>query len=186
MSKARGLGIGGHHAPVSQSDDWITPYWIIEAMGPLNLDPCESSQQPWPCAESGYRLSRGENGLALPWSGSVFVNPPYSRPIPWVKRLAEHGDGVLLTFARVETGWWQDWIWPVASAVWFPRGRLTFCYSNGQPAKGNSGGPSAFVSYGDRCDLLLERLRDNFGGTLLVDIIAEPPKALGNLQGFDA
>lgn len=165
--KANGLGIGGHQNPVSQTDDWITPRWIAEALGPFNLDPCECDPQPWKLADVGFSIKRGENGLVLPWSGSVFVNPPYSDPTPWAKKMAEHGDGVFLTFARVETAWWQDWVWPHASAIWFPRGRLTFCFPDGKPAPYNSGGPTALIAYGDRCDLLLEGLMQEFGGALV-------------------
>lgn len=162
----QGKGIGGHHRHDSVTDSWITPRWVIEATGLFDLDPCEASPQPWPTAKTGYSLERNEDGLILPWTGTVFVNPPYSNPESWAQKLAEHGNGLLLTFARVETRWWHDWVWPFAGSVWFPKGRLTFHYPDGRSAAGNSGAPSAFAGYGDRAVSILETLRAKFGGAL--------------------
>lgn len=173
---ATGRGIGGHHLPVNQTDSWVTPKWVAEAVaGAFDLDPCEATPQPWPLAKAGYAVGRGEDGLALPWHGAAWVNPPYSDPAAWAKKLAEHGNGVLLTFARVETAWWQDWVWPFAASIWFPRGRLNFCRPDGTPGRANSGAPSAFAAYGDRCDLILHGLRDRFGGFLAQNFTTKCP-----------
>ena len=33
-----------------RSEVWITPPWILRALGPFDLDPCAADQQPWPTA----------------------------------------------------------------------------------------------------------------------------------------
>ena len=109
---ARG-GMGGHESPVSDSEVWLTPPHILAALGPFDLDPCACMEpRPWPTAATHY--TRADNGLLRPWFGRVFCNPPYGGPAvigPWVRRLAEHGRGVLLVFARTETGWFQEGVW---------------------------------------------------------------------------
>jgi len=62
--------------------------------------------------------------------------------------MAKHGDGMTLIFARVETNYWQDWIWPYARAIMFIGNRLNFYLPDGTRAKGNAGGPSALIAYG--------------------------------------
>src|SRR5438552_2229167 len=72
------------------SDDWITPRYLIERLGPFDLDPCASITQPWPCADRQYTVR--DNGLLLPWHGLVWLNPPYGQATAaWLDRLALHG-----------------------------------------------------------------------------------------------
>ena len=39
------------------------------------------------------------------------------------------------------------WVWPIASSVFFFRGRLHFYTPGGIRAKGNAGAPSMLISY---------------------------------------
>src|SRR3990167_10251463 len=97
-------GFGFEKPNDGQSHDWITPKKLIDLLGPFDLDPCESDNQPWPCATKGYRLGRGEDGLVLPWQGVVYSNPPYGpHVIKWAKKMAEHRNGIFLIFSRTET-----------------------------------------------------------------------------------
>lgn len=154
---SRESGIGGHHQPFrGRSDDWLTPPWIIEALGPFDLDPCASVNQPWPTADEHFVPP--EDGMALPWSGFVWLNPPYGPDTyKWLARLDEHGSGIALTFARTETTGFFASVWERADAVLFLRGRLFFHRPvTGERAKHNSGGPSALIAYGDEA---VSRLR---------------------------
>jgi len=84
----------------------------------------------------------------MPWSGRVWLNPPYDEHLEdWMERMAKHGIGIALIFARTETDIWHRWIWPYAEAILFPAGRLYFCFPDGSEAAGNAGGPSALVAY---------------------------------------
>lgn len=127
--------------------EWLTPPEIIHALGKFDLDPCAPIRRPWPTAKHHYTLL--EDGLVQPWFGRVWLNPPYGRETArWMARLAKHGNGIALIFARTETRLFFDHVWSQAGAVLFLRGRLTF--HNGDGTKpGNSGGaPSCLVAFG--------------------------------------
>lgn len=150
------------------TDDWISPQMFAARLGPFGLDPCESNTQPWPMATMGYRLGRGEDGLVLPWFGMVWLNPPYGKATgDWLAKLARHGEGIALVFARTETRMFFDHVWGKASAMLFLRGRLTFHYPDGagSPAGHNSGGPSVLIGYGLESHDRLQRNR-NLGAFL--------------------
>lgn len=145
-------GIGGHQSSASVTCEWVTPPHILQHLGgaaAFDLDPCAMINAPWPCAREGYTLR--ENGLALPWQGDVYANPPYGRAMdPWMIRLAEHGNGIALIFARTETETFQDQCFAAATAGLFLRGRLHFHRPDGTRAKFNGGAPSVLLAYGDR------------------------------------
>jgi hypothetical protein len=136
----------GHETPYEGgSNDWITPKYIIDALGPFDLDPCASSTQPWPCASKSIAPPR--DGLAIEWEGNVYCNPPYGpHTAKWVRRLAQHGEGIALIFARVETSLWQDWIFTTADGFLFPRRRISFYRPDGTLPKSSSGAPSALIA----------------------------------------
>lgn len=149
-------GIAGVHKPNPETHDWITPRHIIEALGPFDLDPCQSPTQPWPCAARG--LVQPVDGLAEPWEGRVWCNPPYSvHAARWLEKLASHpGGGTALIFARTETEMFFNCVWRAASGVLFLEGRLHFHYPDGTRASHNAGGPSCLVAYGARDAARLE------------------------------
>lgn len=161
-----GLGMGGHQLPVNDKDEWLTPPHVLSALGKFDLDPCACDEpRPWPTADRHF--VRADNGLALPWSGRVFLNPPYGGPSivgPWVRRMVEHGHGTALIFARTETEIFHECVWGAASAIFFFAGRLTFCHRTGKPAQHNGGAPSCLVAYGaaDARALLACRLPGHF------------------------
>lgn len=58
-------GIGGHHSTHAATHDWITPQYVLDALGRFDLDPCASLTQPWPCATKAYTIR--DNGLKQRW-----------------------------------------------------------------------------------------------------------------------
>lgn len=165
-------GIGAHHSANPQTDEWLTPPHIIDSLGPFDLDPSSPVERPWPTAQVHYTAE--QDGLTLPWEGRVWLNPPYSDIEPWMARLARHGNGIALVFARCETSWWFKHVWPHADAYLFLRGRVTFHRGDGTGSKAghNSGGPSVLIAYGARNrDALIE---SQLGGAL-VDAAAVLP-----------
>ncbi|ELA9844203.1 hypothetical protein QRL16_001930 [Vibrio parahaemolyticus] len=67
------------------SDVWLTPKYIIDDIGPFNLDPCTEKERPWPTAESHFTLI--DDGLMQDWFGFVWCNPPYgSQTQHWLKK----------------------------------------------------------------------------------------------------
>ena len=81
----------------------------------------------------------------------MFLNPPYGAPsvvTPWMTKMADHNNGIALIFARTETDMFFETVWKRATALFFIRGRLFFCYPDGTKAGNNSGAPSVLIAYG--------------------------------------
>jgi hypothetical protein len=134
--------------PIADSHVWLTPPEILSALGPFDLDPCAApSPRPWPTAARHIELP--EDGLAAAWHGRVWCNPPFGRHTEaWLKRMAAHGNGIALVFARTETAMFQRHVWPHAAAVLFLAKRPHFHRPDGSRAAGNSGGPICLIAYG--------------------------------------
>lgn len=128
-------------------DEWLTPPEIIKALGPFELDPASPIKRPWATAACHYNAL--DDGLKRPWMGRVWLNPPYNNFTPkWVKRLAEHGNGIALIYARVETGTFFPWVWYYATGIFFFDYRITFLHGDGSKPKNHTGAPSCLVIYG--------------------------------------
>lgn len=156
MTYQEGYGMGGHQSHKMLKDEWLTPPHILKALGEFDLDPCAPAVRPWDMAKNHICLP--DNGLAHEWVGRVWLNPPYGNHTgAWLSRLAEHGNGTALIFARTETADWFKYIWSKATAILFIEGRLYFHHIDGKPAKHNSGAPSALIAYGrDNAQALLK------------------------------
>lgn len=141
------MTIGSHQTTIGKSQAHITPRWIIERLGPFDLDPCADARQPWRTAERQITLP--EDGLESEWKGRVWLNPPFDRYQVgrWVEKLAWHGTGTLLIHARVETAWFSE-VWKGAELVLFLGHRIKFCLPDGSEHPANSGAPVALVAFG--------------------------------------
>lgn len=154
--------MSGHQRSQPISDEWLTPPEIIRALGPFDLDPCTTYDQahsglPWHTATKMF--SKEDNGLAKPWSGFVWMNPPYgTKTGHWLAKLAKHGNGIALVFARTDVGWFHDLIFKSASGLFFPAGRIRFYKPDGRPGGYTGGAPSVFVSFGEEAALRLAGL----------------------------
>jgi hypothetical protein len=150
-------GIGGHHSAEGRSNTWLTPPWILDRLGPFDLDPCAAPDpRPWPTAAEHWT----SDGLTRPWSGRVWLNPPYGSDLGnWMARMARHRNGVALIFARTDTEAFHRYVWPVATALLFLRGRLHFHHPDGRRADANAGAPSVLIAYTERDAAVLRRIR---------------------------
>lgn len=129
-------------------DEWLTPPEIIKALGEFDLDPCAPVKRPWDTAKNHYTIF--DDGMRQKWEGRIWLNPPYgSETARWMRKLAEHGNGIALTFARTETKMFFDTIWTKADAIFFLRGRLRFYHVNGKVG-GTAGSPSCLIAYGEQ------------------------------------
>jgi len=130
---------------VSTKDEWLTPPEIIRALGEFDLDPCAPIKRPWDMAKEHYTIE--DNGLLKPWHGRVWCNPPYGKEtFKWLARLAEHGSGIALIFARTETKGFHRQIWDKAHSIFFFEGRLAFYHVDGKKGA-SANAPSCLVSY---------------------------------------
>lgn len=129
---------------------WLTPPYIFRSLGEFDLDPCSlpSHIRPWNTAKEHYW--KEIDGLTKPWKGRVWLNPPYgSETFKWIRKLAEHGNGIALIFARTETKGFHDYVWNMADAVFFFKGRIKFYNVNKNEAKCGANAPSCLIAYGE-------------------------------------
>jgi hypothetical protein len=119
-----GLGLCAPLRPPAErdgsSDEWYTPQWLLDALPqPLDLDPCADPGRRVPALRHIVGQEGGD-GLAEPWQGRVFCNPPYSAGnLPkWIAKCRAEADRgcevIALVPARVESGYWWDHVWGVA------------------------------------------------------------------------
>jgi hypothetical protein len=74
--------------PKANRDAWCTNEAVALALPKkLDLDPCSN---PFSIvkAKTKYMRENGDDGLALPWFGLMYVNGPFSKLLPWAERLA--------------------------------------------------------------------------------------------------
>jgi hypothetical protein len=109
---------------------------VIDCLGTIDLDPC-SNREPYNVPATTH-YTETENGLNQPWTGKVFLNPPYGRVIDdWVSKLVSEfvagavTEAIALVPARTDTRWFDRFY---GHTVCFWRGRLTFINNEG-PAK---------------------------------------------------
>lgn len=133
------------HGNKAGKHEWLTPPWLIEELGPFDLDPCYSLPHPWETASKYF--TEEDDGLAKEWEGFVWCNPPYGENTEeWLKKMSEYKHCIGLIFARTETKMFKKYIWEKAKAVFFVHGRIAFHHSDG--AKGGSAGaPSVLVAW---------------------------------------
>lgn len=97
------------------SDDYWTPKWVFDALGlEFDLDvACPPEGPPHTPAKAWY--TQETDGLASPWWGTVWMNPPFSNSAPWVRKFIEHKNGVcLVPFSKSK---WANELWDIADAV---------------------------------------------------------------------
>lgn len=150
------MSMCGHESPVQISETWLTPPSILKTLGEFDLDPCCPQGMPWQTA--ARMVTPEEDGLALPWFGRVWCNPPWGRKAePWLSRLAAHGNGVALLPARTETQMFFTHVWGKADSVLFVRGRPSFHHKDGAKAKANCGVPIVLIGFGEENAAALDR-----------------------------
>lgn len=135
---------------------WLTPRWLLDALGPFDLDPAACSE--WVTARETF--TEDQDGLYRDWTGLVWLNPPYGvNTEKWVQRWVQHPDGFLLVAARPDTLWFHD-ASKAANLCLFPRGRIKF-----EPLHGTSGTPafaSVLFARGNECVKRLKKLNGLF------------------------
>jgi transcriptional regulator with XRE-family HTH domain len=154
-----------HAGNSSGPQTWRTPHILLSRLyavfGRFDLDPCSpvADRRRAP-VKARVHYTVHEDGLVLPWFGTVFVNPPYGRALPcWVAKAArEVAQGraqvvLVLMPARTDTRYWHRHVARVAH-IFFLRGRLRFDDHQGTPAPF----PSALAVWGGTADLMA-RLR---------------------------
>ena len=160
-----------HEPAVGGSVDWFTPAWLFGYLldddgKPLgfDLDPCApAGGLPWIPAARFYSLP--DDGLAMPWGGRMWMNPPYGsleracgvpctkkrcakrgyhaeRDVPgmdaWLAKFAANGCGIALTFGRTDPDWFHEHA-ATADVVLFLRERIQHVGLDGKPKPNDAG-----------------------------------------------
>ena len=145
--------------------EWYTPDEYLDAArtvtGAIDLDPATSE-----IAQARVRATRfftvADDGLSRPWSGRVWLNPPYTAGLvdKFIGKLTEHyaaGDveaAIALVNNATDTGWLQDAA-AKAAVLCFPRGRVRFLDESGEP-KGAPLQGLCLLYFGDDKDRFIE------------------------------
>lgn len=109
-----------------KTDLWETPQDFFNKLNEefhFTLDVCATAEN----AKCEKYYTKAQDGLRMPWSGTVWCNPPYGRKIgEWVQKAAESNCTVVMLLpARTDTRWFHDYIYGKAE-IRFVKGRLKF------------------------------------------------------------
>ena len=116
-----------HETCVGASDEWYTPPEIFDALGLcFDLDPCWAvSPHCVVPTKNRYRVE----GLERPWTGLVWLNPPFGSRhghVPWIVKFLDHGNGIALVRAYTSSEWFHEHVATRAETLLFPRGKTKF------------------------------------------------------------
>ncbi|QZP37097.1 phage N-6-adenine-methyltransferase [Halobaculum magnesiiphilum] len=116
----------------SETDEWSTPPEFVrplaEAVGGFDLDAAAGAERS-PIADEAF--TEDDDGLAQPWHGDVWLNPPYSAMDEWTPKVVSElqrpaVDSICyLVKGDSSTDWWQDAV-EHAEAVAMLDSRLAF------------------------------------------------------------
>ena len=160
---------------LADANEWYTPRQYIDAarltMGGIDLDPASCAEANSIVGATRY-YSTAENGLAQPWTGRVFLNPPYlsltgnaGQYPAWTRKLVDSFElgfveqAILLIPVHPERRWFQ------------PLYRYSICFCNHQPQFHRPGRGNAHIYHG-LCFVYLGQRREMF---------AEQFSAFGNI-----
>jgi DNA N-6-adenine-methyltransferase (Dam) len=152
------MTLGSHQSAIGKSQAHISPPQYVKAIGPFGFDPCAAPPPRFfDCAKENWH----EGGLVREWPRGLlfYANPPFDQRVVgfFVERAAQHGNGILLLHARIETAWFRP-CWDHASGILFLAKRIKFLFPDGREQPSNSGAPVALIAFGPTA---LERLRNS-------------------------
>lgn len=115
--------------PVAVRTDWETPQWLfdhLDAEFHFILDVCANAENT-KC--KNFVSSMGLGGLAQPWHGACWMNPPYGKDIgKWIEKamncaLNDNCTVVCLLPVRSNCDWWK---YVIQGEIRFIRRKLRF------------------------------------------------------------
>lgn len=133
-----------HVSNNSGNNEWYTPPAFIAAarvaMGTIHTDPASSAIAN-KMVQAEKFFTADDSGLTQPWSGNVWMNPPYAQPLvaQFAEAVSDKFDkkeikaACVLVNNATETAWFQRML-ASAGAVCFLRGRVRFLDPSGEPS----------------------------------------------------
>lgn len=108
----------GKRGALDEVDDRGTPPELFDPLDAVHHFTLDVAAAPHNARCDNF-YTRSDNGLVLPWVGSVWCNPPYSNLIDWVRKAWSEwklgnprGIVMLLPANRPEQKWWQEHVEP--------------------------------------------------------------------------
>jgi len=148
-----------HVSHNSGENEWYTPPEIIEAarnlMGGIDTDPA-TSEIANRVVQADTWYTKEDDGLTKPWTGNVWLNPPYAQPLigQFIDALdskyqrGEFDEACILVNNATETRWGQLLL-GMSSAVCFIAGRVRFLDPSGAPGAPLQGQMLVYIGAGD-------------------------------------
>lgn len=156
-------GKGFNHQSLNTGDtEWHTPPEYLGAartvLGGFDLDPA-SNPIAQETVQVGRFFTKEQDGLAQPWFGRVWLNPPYAQPAitNFVSKLiSEFKQGhvtaaILLTHGFTDTKWFHA-AFGECQAICFTRGRINFIHATRGLVSGGSTVGQTFFYFGPNID----------------------------------
>ena len=98
------------------TDSYESEPWILEVFKGW-FDPCPYNDNP------------EIDGLSIEWKEKTYVNPPYSKPLPWVEKAIEESKKgkIIVMLLRVDTStkWFAKIVEAKAQILWI-NGRVRY------------------------------------------------------------
>ena len=136
------------------NDSWATPPEVVakvEAWLGLNfmLDVCATEENK----KAQFYIDEDQDSLSCDWADyeehghhpgyPLWLNPPYSKPLPWCQKAAEESRKGLIVVGLLKddrsTRWYREYVEGVASVCLVPNKRISFIDpATGKPGKGNN------------------------------------------------
>lgn len=141
-----------------------TPEQYIESvrqvMGSIDVDPASNDFANQKIKATVYYTSEN-SGLEKPWTGNVFLNPPYKQPEVrlFVEKLIQEiqaqrtNQAILLTNNNTDTRWFAEAAL-VSAAICFTQGRINFYKADESITQPTNG--QAFFYFGYKADVFAE------------------------------
>lgn len=110
------------------SDDHYTPKWLFEKMAvTFDLD-VASPPEGVAYIPTKRFYTQKDDGLNSCWDGFVWCNPPYSNVEPWVNKMINHRNGIMLL--PTVKSFWRLKVWNDADGICEPDGvdRIKFIH----------------------------------------------------------
>ena len=98
-----------------KNDECYTPKWIFDKLGlTFDLDVAHPiSNKTYVPALNKFTIE--DDGLSKEWFGRVWMNPPYSKPSPWVAKFIQHSNGIAML--PLSQSYWSRDLWNAADAI---------------------------------------------------------------------
>ncbi len=123
----------------SESNEWYTPpnfMSLVYQVMVVDLDPCSNAARQV-VARKHYVGANNQDGLLLPWNGSIFMNPPYGGKTGiWCDKLIKEDpeESIVLIKAATDTGYFHKMA-GYADCYLLRKGRIQFIPSEEQKEK---------------------------------------------------